>query len=81
MCLTWVWKGYPRDLRHTAATLAVASGANVKSIQRMIGHASAAMTFDIYAELFDDSLDLAADLADELGTVGRPALRSEGRVR
>ncbi|NEM91983.1 AAA family ATPase [Galbitalea soli] len=28
------------DLRHTAASLAVASGANVKAVQRMLGHAS-----------------------------------------
>jgi integrase len=34
----------PHDLRHTAASLLVASGANVKAVQRMLGHASAAMT-------------------------------------
>jgi hypothetical protein len=39
----------------------MASGATVKSIQRMLGHASAAMTLDVYAGLFDDDLkDLAA---------------------
>jgi integrase len=31
----------PHDLRHTAASLAVSSGANVKAVQRMLGHASA----------------------------------------
>lgn len=46
------------DLRHTAASLAISSGANVKAVQRMLGHASAAMTLDTYADLFDD--DLAA---------------------
>lgn len=35
------------DLRHTAASLAVASGANVKAVQKMLGHASAAMTLDV----------------------------------
>jgi len=35
----------------------IASGANVKAVQRMLGHASAAMTLDVYAELFDDDLD------------------------
>ncbi|WP_374009138.1 tyrosine-type recombinase/integrase [Leifsonia sp. LS-T14] len=39
------------DLRHTAASLAVSAGANVKAIQRMLGHASAAMTLDIYGPL------------------------------
>jgi integrase len=44
----------PHDLRHTAASLLVASGANVKAVQRMLGHASPAMTLDVYSGLFDD---------------------------
>ncbi|MBF5082332.1 site-specific integrase [Quadrisphaera sp. INWT6] len=58
----------PHDLRDTAASLAVAAGANVKAIQRMLGHASAAMTLDVYAGLFDDDLDALADRIDGLGT-------------
>lgn len=54
----------PHDLRHTAASLAVDAGANVKAIQRMLGHASAAMTLDVYADLFDESLDHVADRLD-----------------
>lgn len=50
----------PHDLRHTAASLAVQAGANVKAVQRMLGHASAAMTLDVYADLFDDDLDAVA---------------------
>lgn len=49
------------DLRHTAASLMVHSGANVKAVQRQLGHASAAMTLDIYADLFDDDLDEVGD--------------------
>lgn len=51
----------PHDLRHTAASLSVSAGANVKAIQRMLGHASAAMTLDVYADLFDDDLDTVSD--------------------
>jgi len=51
----------PHELRHTAASLAVGAGANVKAVQRMLGHASAAMTLDRYADLFDDDLDAVAD--------------------
>ena len=57
----------PHELRHTAASLAVAAGANVKAVQRMLGHASAAMTLDVYAGLFDDDLDGVADRLDALG--------------
>lgn len=53
--------GVPRvtihDLRHTAASLAVSAGVNIKALQRMLGHASAAMTLDVYSDLFDDDLD------------------------
>lgn len=54
----------PHDLRHTAASLAVSAGANVKAVQRMLGHASAAMTLDTYAELFDDDLNAVAIALD-----------------
>ncbi|WP_375406804.1 tyrosine-type recombinase/integrase [uncultured Amnibacterium sp.] len=53
--------GFPtptiHDLRHTAASLAVSAGANVKAMQRMLGHASASMTLDVYADLFDEDLE------------------------
>lgn len=48
------------DLRHTAASLAISAGANVKSVQAMLGHASATMTLDTYADLFPDDLDAVA---------------------
>lgn len=51
-------------LRHTAASLAVQAGANVKALQRMLGHASAAMTLDVYSDLFDDDLDVVAEALD-----------------
>ncbi|MFC7447904.1 tyrosine-type recombinase/integrase [Rhodococcus daqingensis] len=53
------------DLRHTATSLAISAGANVKAVQRMLGHASAAMTLDVYADLFDDDLDDVAKRLEE----------------
>jgi integrase len=53
------------DLRHTAASLAISAGANVKAVQRMLGHASAAMTLDTYADLFDDDLDAVSAALDD----------------
>jgi integrase len=53
------------DLRHTVASLAISAGANVKAVQRMLGHASAAMTLDVYADLFDDDLDAVATVLNE----------------
>lgn len=54
----------PHELRHTAASLAVSAGANVKAVQKMLGHSSAAMTLDVYSGLFDDDLDGVADRID-----------------
>ncbi|MBO2531261.1 MAG: recombinase XerD [Thermobifida sp.] len=54
----------PHKLRHTAASLAIAAGADVKVLQTMLGHRSAAMTLDIYGHLFPDRLDEVADAMD-----------------
>jgi len=75
----------PHDLRHTSASLAISAGANVKSVQTMLGHASAAMTLDTYADLFPDDLDAVADRLDEavrsqLASVSRPET-AEGHLR
>lgn len=54
----------PHDLRHSAASFAVSAGANVKVVQKMLGHSSAAMTLDTYADLFDGDLDSVSDALD-----------------
>ncbi|WP_276652386.1 tyrosine-type recombinase/integrase [Corynebacterium vitaeruminis] len=51
-------------LRHVAAGLLVSAGANVKVVQRQLGHKSAAMTLDTYADLFDGDLDEVASVMD-----------------
>ncbi|MET3945792.1 integrase [Arthrobacter sp. UYCu512] len=59
------------DLRHTAVSLAISSGANVKVVQRIAGHASATMTLDTYAGLFDHDLhDSAGRLNAALSSLG-----------
>ncbi len=55
----------PHDLRHTAVSLAISAGANPKAVQRMVGHASAAMTLDTYADLFEDDLDAVSERLDD----------------
>ena len=57
------------DLRHTAASVWLGSGADPKVVQRVLGHASAAMTMDLYGHLIDQNLwDAAARLGDTWGT-------------
>ena len=61
----------PHGLRHTAASIAVSAGANVKVVQKMLGHASAAMTLDVYADLFDDDLEGLSDRLSETAEKAR----------
>jgi hypothetical protein len=65
------------DLRHTAASLAIHAGANPKVVQRMLGHASAAMTLDVYADLFESDLDA---VAENVATTGRGPLICAGHL-
>ena len=53
----------PHDLRHTAASLAVAAGANVKAVQQMLGPCLRSIDARRVRRLFEDDLD---DLADRL---------------
>ena len=59
------------ELRHTAASLAIASGADIKVVQAMLGHASAGMTLDQYGHLFGDRLD---DVADRMAAARQAAV-------
>ena len=66
-------------LRHTAVSLAVRSGADIKVVQRMVGHASAVLTLDTYAELYEDQL---AEVAKRMSQfVPAPLRLVEGEQR
>lgn len=54
------------DLRHTFATLAIARGVDVKTVSVILGHASAAMTLDIYADALEDSKRSGMELMDQV---------------
>lgn len=54
----------PHELRHTAASLAIAAGADVKVVQRMLGHKTATLTLDLYGHLMDDNLDTVSNAMD-----------------
>jgi integrase len=47
----------PHKLRHTAASMAIAAGADVKLVQQMLGHADATETLNTYSHLWPDRID------------------------
>ena len=53
------------ELRHTAVSMAIAGGADVYVVQRMVGHASATTTLDSYGHLWDHGLDAAAEAIEQ----------------
>jgi integrase len=73
---------HPHELRHTAVSLATASGADVKVVQLMLGHKRATMTLDLYGHLLPDKLDELADRFDDAVCVPdvprSPPLRRRG---
>lgn len=54
----------PHSLRHSYAAIAIKAGADVKILQRQMGHASASLTLDVYGFLFPERLEQVADAID-----------------
>jgi len=63
------------DLRHGAASLAHASGADMKAISAMLRHASLAITADTYTSVFADQ---AAALAENIASIVPRLRRAAG---
>ncbi|MPZ96811.1 MAG: tyrosine-type recombinase/integrase [Propionibacteriales bacterium] len=69
------------DLRHTAASVWLAAGADPKVVQRILGHASAAMTMDLYGHLVDQNLwDAAKRVGESAGGLSGASDENEGEV-
>jgi len=60
------------DLRHTAASLWLSAGADPKVVQRVLGHATAAMTMDLYGHMVDANLWHAARLVGGISGASEP---------
>jgi integrase len=67
------------ELRHTAASLAIQAGVNIKALQNMLGHESAGLTLDRYGHLYDSDVDavglavnalLTRDCVENVSTAG-----------
>jgi integrase len=60
------------DLRHYFASLLIASGADIKTVQARMRHANASMTLDVYGHLWPDA-DESTKAAVGAAIVARPA--------
>ena len=66
------------SLRHTYASIAIANGADVKTLQKQLGHATATMTLDTYAALWPDRLD---NVAHAVSQAWQPHIRPVGDAK
>ena len=58
--------------RHSFATPALASGARLDLVSRQLGHASLAITADVYGDPDDDAAAVAAALGGKPGEMTEP---------
>ena len=56
----------PHDLRHTAASLALESGADLKEVQQLMGHKDASTTMEFYAGLSEERKKRTTEKIEEL---------------
>ena len=71
------------DLRHGAASLALAAGADLKTVQAQLGHASIVLTADTYTSVLPELLADAAEATARLvlaHAACRPGHRPRRRV-
>lgn len=58
----------PKTLRHTAGSLALASGASVVTTQKLLGHKSPTVTMNVYSHMLPDDFDKLAAAMDAAQT-------------
>ena len=54
------------DLRHTNASHLVASGTDIETVARRLGHSKPSFTLDVYGHALEENDERASDLLDNI---------------
>jgi integrase len=68
------------DLRHSVASLLLQAGESIKTVQDIMGHADADTLMNVYAHLFEEMKQSAADKLDSIFAEPVPLEKTEGAV-
>jgi hypothetical protein len=69
------------DLRHAPASVWLGAGADPKVVQRILGHATAPMTMDLYGHLIDQNLwDAAKKITEHTGGLSGASNRAAAEI-
>jgi len=63
----------PHTLRHSAGSLALAAGASVVTVQKLLGHRNATTTMNVYSHMLPDDFDNLAAAMDSAINSGQTA--------
>jgi integrase/recombinase XerD len=69
----------PHMLRHTAATLLIETGVDIRIVQRLLGHSSIATT-ELYTHVSDEALRTTLERANVLSTIRHYDAHSQSAV-
>ncbi len=67
------------ELRHTAASLLIAAGADPKTVQEQLGHRSMTITYDVYGHLFEPHADAVMARLDAEARAAAAPMRPQPR--
>ncbi len=70
----------PHDLRHFAATVAVAAGAHPRALQARLGHSTSRVTLDMYASVLPGLDEELAERLEQIREAARHRALAGGKV-